>query len=171
MTTTDKMTITMSERRPMKIVKADWPKVAQGSAYSGQYEFQAFDGARIDVRHHADGRWLVYGYAGDWDGGGRPERENRRAGYLVEAGGDVVRAIHRVAGVLSGTSHVGEDMAQRAARDCIADLPAEDAESGAPAPAATPDSLATLLALLVQAAPHCPEPLKTEIRDALRAGA
>jgi hypothetical protein len=125
MTTTDKIKITMSERRPMSIVKTDWPLIARGIDYSGEHEFQAFDGAWIKVRQHNDGRAIVYGYAGDWDGGGRPERENRNAGYLIEADGDVVRAIHRVAGVLSGTSMVGE-MADAAARRCIADLPAED---------------------------------------------
>ncbi|HKM54629.1 MAG TPA: hypothetical protein VJY33_14555 [Isosphaeraceae bacterium] len=125
-TTEDKITIPMSERRPLKIVKSEWPKVAYGSAFSGQHEFQAFDGARISVRRHADGRTVVYGYAGDWDGGGRPTRENRTAGFLLAAGDDdVVRAIRRVAGILAETESVGE-MAEEAGRYCIADLPAED---------------------------------------------
>jgi hypothetical protein len=128
MTTTEKLKITMSERRPMSIVKSDWPVIAKGSAYSGQYELQAFDGARVRVRRHADGRMIVYGYAGDWDGGGRPTRENREAGFLIAAGADseeVVRAIRRVAGILAETECVG-DMADEAARACIANLPAED---------------------------------------------
>jgi hypothetical protein len=153
MTTTEKLKITMSERRPMSIVKSDWPVIAKGSAYSGQYEFQAFDGARVCVRRHADGRMIVYGYAGDWDGGGRPTRENREAGFLIAAGAtdcvfqdsdgawwlpraramhregqdseEVVRAIRRVAGILAETECVG-DMADEAARACIANLPAED---------------------------------------------
>jgi hypothetical protein len=129
-TTEEKLTIPMSERRPLKIVKSEWPKVAHGSAFSGQHEFQAFDGARISVRRHADGRTIVYGYAGDWDGGGRPTRENRTAGFLIEPSGqmpddeETVRAIRRVAGILADTECVGE-MAERASRDCIADLPAE----------------------------------------------
>jgi hypothetical protein len=125
MTTTKKqITISMSDRRPLTIVADDWPSVSIGEEYSGQHEFQAFDGASIRVRQHADGRAIVSGYAGDWDGGGRPERENRRAGFLVPADGDVVRAIRRVAGILADTDHVG-DMAHAAARRCIADLPAE----------------------------------------------
>ena len=121
-----KLTIPMSERRPLKIVKSEWPKIAHGSAFSGQHEFQAFDGARISVRRHADGRTVVYGYAGDWDGGGRPTRENRTAGFLLASDDDdVVRAIRRVAGILAETECVGE-MAEEAGRGCIADLPAED---------------------------------------------
>jgi hypothetical protein len=130
-TTEEKLTIPMSERRPLKIVKSEWPKVASGSAFSGQHEFQAFDGARISVRRHADGRSIVYGYAGDWDGGGRPTRENRTAGFLVAEGEDEVRAIRRVAGILAETECVGE-MAERAARDCIAHLPAESADEPGP---------------------------------------
>ena len=116
MTTEDKLTIPMSERRPLKITKEEWPKVAGGSAYSGQHEFQAFDGAKISVRQSAsDGRrYIVYGYAGDWDGGGRPERENRTAGFLVETEAEIVRAIRRVAGILADTECVGE-LAERAA--------------------------------------------------------
>jgi hypothetical protein len=137
MTTTEKLKITMSERRPLSIVKADWPRVAHGEAHSGQYDFQAFDGARISVRQHADGRTIVYGFAGDWEGGGRPERENREAGYLLAADDDVVRAIHRVAGVLAGTGCVGE-MAHTAARRCIADLPDEEVDVPAGEPVTMP---------------------------------
>jgi hypothetical protein len=118
----------MSERSPIRILKKDWPVIASGSAFAGQHEFQAFDGAKISVRKHSDGRTLVYGYAGDWDGGGRPERENMYAGFLVakdEGQDEVIRAIRRVAGILSETAHVG-DMADEAARDCIASLPAEE---------------------------------------------
>jgi len=155
MTTTDKkkLKIEMSERRPLTITVADWPRVAYGEDYAGQYDFQSFDGARISVRQHADGRSIVYGYAGDWDGGGRPERENRTAGYLVAAGDDVVRAIHRVAGVLAGASCVGE-MAHAAARACIADLPEEAIdEPTEPATIKMPrDGAARLLRLLDEVA-------------------
>jgi hypothetical protein len=131
MTTTDKIKITMSERRPMSVSKAEWPSIAYGEDFAGQYDFQSFDGARIRVRRHADGRAIVYGYAGDWDGGGRQSRENRKAGFLVQAsepGEALVRAIRRVAGILSETECVGE-MAHAAARRCIADLPEEEDES------------------------------------------
>lgn len=132
MTTTDqkKLTITMSERRPLTIVSAEWPVIARGEWYSGQYDFQAFDGCWIQVREHADGRRIVYGYAGDWDGGGRPDRESRRGGFLVPGVDgqpdeqETVRAIRRVAGVIDGVAHVG-DSVQDAANKCIANMPAE----------------------------------------------
>jgi hypothetical protein len=124
-TTTDRIEIPMSERRPLKIVKVDWPSIAYGEEYSGQYDFQAFDGVEIRVRRHADGRMVVYGEAGDWKGGGRPERESRTAGFLLSADDDVVRTIRRVAGILADTGFIG-DMAHAAARRCIADLPAEE---------------------------------------------
>jgi hypothetical protein len=132
MTTTE--TIPMSERRPLKIAKADWPSIAYGEDYAGQFDFQSFDGVAIRVRRHADGRAVVYGRAGDWRGGGRPEREDRSAGFLVQAdaGEDaVVRAIRRVAGILADTAYIGE-MAHAAARRCIADLPAVDADESVP---------------------------------------
>jgi len=89
------------------------------------YAGQEFEGCCIAVRQHADGRVIEHGYAGDWDGGGRPERESRCAGFLLAKGEDIVNAIHRVAGILVQTDHVG-DMAYAAARRCIADLPAEE---------------------------------------------
>jgi hypothetical protein len=204
-TTEEKLTIPMSERRPLKIVKSEWPKVAHGSAFSGQHEFQAFDGARISVRRHADGRTIVYGYAGDWDGGGRPTRENRTAGFLVESSDrpvyrdgeiagrqckllarhrpddeETVRAIRRVAGILADTECVGE-MAERAARDCIADLPAEPLDGGSDEPETetlaidgsmpvTTERLALLLALLIRCKPYVPAEIQDEIRDVLSGG-
>lgn len=124
-TTVTTIRIPMSEQRPIRIVKADWPSVAYGEDYSGEYDFQAFDGVYIRVRQHADGRTVVYGEAGDWKGGGRPERENRSAGFLLAKGDDVVRAIRRVAGILADTACIG-DMAHAAARRCISDLPDEE---------------------------------------------
>src|SRR4029077_20819837 len=117
-------TITLTDRAPVKIDEEKWPLIAEGKDYSGQYDFQAFDGAWIKVRQHDDGRTLVYGYAGDWDGGGRPERENRRAGFIV-GDNEAAETIRRVADILSETECVGE-IAHRAARECIADLPAEE---------------------------------------------
>lgn len=118
-------TITLTDRAPVKIDEETWPLIASGKAYSGQYEFQAFDGAWIKVRQHDDGRTLVYGYAGDWDGGGRPDREDRRAGFIVATEADAPDAIRRVADILAETN-MCETYAHAAARDCIADLPAEE---------------------------------------------
>jgi hypothetical protein len=116
-------TITLTGRAPVKITDETWPLIAQGSAYSGQHEFQSFDGAWVKVRQHQDGRTLVYGYAGDWDGGGRPERESIRAGFLVSADA-AAETISRVAALLSETAYAGHHAAT-AARECVANLPAE----------------------------------------------
>jgi hypothetical protein len=102
-------TITLTDRAPVKIDEEAWDLIAQGW---------------IKVRRHEDGRTIVYGYAGDWDGGGRPERESIRAGFLVSSD-ETVETIGRVADILSGTSHAGE-YAAGAARRCVADLPAEE---------------------------------------------
>lgn len=120
-----KRTITMTDRRPLKIDDDAWPLVAKGEGYSGQYDFQAFDGAWVRVRQHQDGRSIVYGYAGDWDGGGRPTRENIRAGYLLDAGQDIAAAINRVVSHLEGCDVAGQYAAE-AGRQCLADLPAEE---------------------------------------------
>lgn len=120
-----KITITMSERRPITIVADEWPQVAYGEDYSGQYDFQAFDGAWIRVRQHEDGRAIVCGYAGDWKGGGRPDRRDVSAGFLLDKGDDIARAVRRVQGILADCNMAG-DYAEGAAERCIADLPAEE---------------------------------------------
>ncbi len=135
MTTTGKITIVMSERRPITVVESEWPIIGKGEDYAGQYESQAFDGAQICVRQHGDGRRIVSGYAGDWDGGGRQDRRNVRAGFLLgdprPGEGDratdeeTVRAIRRVQGILANTSCAGQ-YADGAAERCIANLPAEE---------------------------------------------
>lgn len=101
MNTDEKLTITMSGRRPLSIIKADWPILAP--AYRS-------DGG-IHVREHADGRRIVYGY---WRHGGTPE-----AGFLVAAGDEeaTVRAILCV-GKTFGLEHL--------ANECIASLPPEE---------------------------------------------
>jgi hypothetical protein len=168
---TEKITIPMSERRPLKIVKADWPCIAIGQDYSGQVAYQAFDGAVIRVRRHADGRAVVYGYAGDWNGGGRPERENRTAGFLLastDGEEEIVRAIRRVAGILAETEHVGE-MSYAAARRCIADLPAVDVDEPESTPALSdeirvPRELALrILSALDRAAPVVADELRAAL--------
>lgn len=162
--TTDKIKITMSERRPVTIVKADWPLIASASWYSGTIESQANYVARIRVRQHEDGRTIVYGSAERGPGGAPIDYRGAAAGYMLDAPAsdeETVRAIRRVAGVIEH---------DELAAECIADLP--DEEIGAPRElAVASDTLAMLLALLVQAVPHVPEPLKSEIRNALRAGA
>lgn len=107
-----KIKITLSDRRPVTIVEADWPIIAEAEQYPGQYSFQAFDGAFLKVREHADGRRIVYGYDGDGDGGGRPTAKDVWAGYLVPADADeneTIRAIRRVAGVLAANGRAADD--------------------------------------------------------------
>lgn len=108
-------TITLTDRRPIRIDDDAWPIVAVGKWHEGQHESQANRTAAIRVREHGDGRRIVYGVATSaWQGEG-----GASAGYLLDAAaGDdaTVRAIHDVA------ARIGHpDLAA----DCIADLPAE----------------------------------------------
>lgn len=118
-------TITLTDAPPIKINEETWPVIAEGEDYPGQYDFQAFDLAWIKVRRHEDGRTIVYGGAGDGNGGGRPERESRRAGYLLADPTRTVQTIRQVAEELSGTAYC-DGLAEAAGRRAIADLPAEE---------------------------------------------
>lgn len=164
MTTTDKdtMTVTMSERRPLKIKKSEWPLIARADWHDGQYDFQANTKRRIVVREHADGRRIVYGLQEAGNGGQHLGTRNPAGGFMIPAGDEdgTIRAIRRVGGIIDDDGLADE---------CIADLPAETIESAetASAPVVGNETLATLLALLVQAVPHVPEPLKSEIRAAV----
>jgi hypothetical protein len=118
-------TITLTDASPIKIDEETWPVIAEGEDYPGQYDFQAFDLAWVKVRRHEDGRTIVYGGAGDGRGGGRPEREDRRSGYLLTEPSRTVQTIRQVAEELSETAYC-EGLAQAAGRRCIANLPAEE---------------------------------------------
>lgn len=125
------LTITLTDARPARIVKADWPIVAQASddSYGGgdycRHE-QALsrgecDRYRLVVRQHADGRAIVYAVVdaaiSAWHApaGG----EDYRGGELLDAGADLVAAIQRVGG-----EAVRHAFPERLIRECIADLPA-----------------------------------------------
>jgi len=74
---------------------------------------------------------------------------------------ETIRALRRVGGVLDDDG---------LAEECIGDLPAEEIDAapvgdGAGIPVA---KLAMLVALLVQARPHCPSDLQAEIFAALK---
>lgn len=162
--TTDKIKITMSERRPITIVKADWPIIARADWHDGQVECQANNIRRIVVREHADGRRIVYGFQQAGNGGQYAGTRNPEAGFLLAAGADedeTIRALRRVGGVI-----VDDGLAE----ECIADLPAEEIDA-APVGAGVVvpvEKLTMLLALLVQARPHCPADLQAEIFAALK---
>jgi hypothetical protein len=156
--TTEKIKITMSERRPLSIDPEQWPVIARVDRHDGVVECQANHEWTIRVREHADGRRLVYGWLRAGNGGVYAGWRGAEGGFLVLAGdeGETVRAIRRIGGI------IGDD---KMSDECIADLPAEEIVT--PSPTVPNNSLAHMLALLVQAVPHVPEPLQSEIRDTL----
>jgi hypothetical protein len=119
-TANDKIRITMSERRPLSITRADWPIIAHADWHDGQVECQANNVRKIRVREHADGRRIVYGMQEAGDGGQHAGTRNPEGGFLLEAGAsedETVRAIRRVAGII-GDAELADE--------CIATLPTEE---------------------------------------------
>lgn len=117
--TTERITITMSERRPLSIAKDDWPVIARAYWHNGEHECQANTVRKILVRQHADGRRIVYGLQGAGQGGQYIGTRNPEGGFLLSAGSseeETVRAIRRVGGIIDDPE---------LADACIADLPAE----------------------------------------------
>lgn len=118
------LTITLTDRAPVKIVRDEWPEIAgtSGDSFTSVDEnlhHQALSDGDLDewslsVRQHSDGRAIVYGrYMKGW----RSEREDWAGGELIEAGEDIAAAIRRV-----GTGWIPD----KSVRDCIARLPAEE---------------------------------------------
>lgn len=142
-TDNSKLTITLTDARPVTITKELWPVVAEASwkDHDNQYESQANRkwSAWLKVRQHADGRTLVYGgysystqYQGESDESFRDgERvtpsaedypETARGNYWL--GEPIIAALKRVGATLqerSGSEHFADLIAE-----CIADLPAEE---------------------------------------------
>lgn len=131
----EKITVVLSNRPPVRIDEADWPRIATASEkdYDNQYEFQANQVSRwsVTVRQHEDGRaivYAVYSYSSNWQGS---RGYSAKAGQLLSADCDtkaIVAAINEVCGEIAACEHYGEDAARwvTLARDCIADLPAEE---------------------------------------------
>ena len=124
MTTTEKkLTITMSERRPITIVHAEWPVIATAFRHDGAIKLQANHEWIIRVREHVDGRRLVYGWLQAGNGGVVRGWSGAAGGFLVAPTGDkpdedeTVRSIRRVGGIIDD---------DKLADACIADMPAED---------------------------------------------
>lgn len=129
----EKLKITMSERRPITIVKADWPLIARADRHDGAVEVQANHEWTIRVRQHADGRRIVYGWLTAGNGGVPMGWRGAEGGFLVNPPrqlcglerssspdeDETIRAIRRVGGII-GDDHL--------AAECIADLPAEELE-------------------------------------------
>lgn len=121
MTTTEKktITITLSDRAPVRIDPEAWPVIAGASDHDGQVRCQANTEWWIKVREHADGRRLVYGAKEEGNGGQHRGFRSTYPGYLLpgRSADETVRAIRRVAGAIER-----DDLGA----DCIADLPVEE---------------------------------------------
>lgn len=134
-TTAKRRTITLTNRRPVTIIEADWPIIAEASGndwnsedYGGLY-LQARDRGEITVwwlkvRQHKDGRAIVYG--GVQAGQRNAEAEDWKGGKLItseEICGDV-----RQVDLPAVICHVGQagKLPGHIINACIADLPAED---------------------------------------------
>jgi len=121
----EKLTITLTGRRPVTIAKADWPVLASATERPGDFvngtprpDYET-DCHRITVRQHVDGRCVVYAVldaATVWTG-----TQGYRGGELLPTYADpqlIADAIRRVGaecGILDSV-----------VRDCVADLPAEE---------------------------------------------
>lgn len=122
------ITITLTDRRPVRIAEESWPVLAKASdsGHDNKYECQANRTWKwfLCVRQHADGRAIVYAtysYSTAWQ---NESDQSAKHGELLLAGcttDDIVAAIHRVADRMPG-----DDRWSRLADDCIADLPAEE---------------------------------------------
>ena len=139
-----KLTITLTDRPPVKITEADWPVIADGSwkDWDNTYEFQANRtwAAWLKVRQHADGRTIVYGgysYTTQFQNeSGASYREGQMItpsaeDYPEAAQGDywtgqtVIDAIHAVGERLAERSGQAEHFADIIA-ETIADFPAQE---------------------------------------------
>lgn len=115
-----KLTIRLTDRPPVTIVRDDWPTIASAKDWDNRYESQANRTWHLKVRQHIDGRSIVYGWhTSQYQGATEPH-----AGELLAAGDDIVAAIHRVA---------ADCDCESIAQDCIQDLPAEQVNGHHPA--------------------------------------
>ena len=133
-TRSDRLSITLTGRRPVSVHKQHWPIVAEASSrwHDGEIESQANRRmkSRLVVRQHADGPAIVYGvysYDTHW------QHENNveyRGGEVVEvtdgAAPDLPAAIQRVGAALAARiDGDGARTMRELIHECIADLPAE----------------------------------------------
>jgi hypothetical protein len=129
-----KLTITLTGRRPVKIVKDDWPIIASAGdrKHDNQYDFQAnriweYD---LEVRQHEDGRTIVYGIY-DYETHFQNEPSiTVRGGEIVESSDKIIPAIQRVGQWMAEhltSAHADEaEIFHHLTDRCIADLPAEE---------------------------------------------
>ena len=125
---TNKRTITLTGRTPVRIVESEWPAMAIGrdaiTMRNGtplpDYERASWE---LRVRKHADGRTLVYGVAiAPSDGWPTHGAADWKGGELLNADADIVAAIQRVGSDLVKIGGAPDSVI----RECIADMPAEE---------------------------------------------
>jgi hypothetical protein len=128
-----RLTITLTGRRPVTIIRDQWPIIAAASHkdWDNQYECQANRTwkYRVNVRQHEDGRTIVYGI---YEYDTRFQNENCagvRGGEMV-AKYETIEAIKRVGKWMADnlpSDHADEaEIFNRLVNECIADLPAEE---------------------------------------------
>ena len=112
-----KLTVTLTDRRPVTIDVDTWPTIGKAKDWDNQHECQANRTWILTVRQcqtEGDDRCLVYGvYDTAFQG-----ESGLRGGELVDSLDDVPVAVKRVAEYLGFES--------RLADECIADLPADE---------------------------------------------
>lgn len=128
-----KLTITLTGRRPVAIIKDQWPIIAAASHkdWDNQYEFQANRTWHYDlkVRQHKDGRTIIYGiYRYDTQCQGESDAAIRGGEMVTKE--ETIDAIKRVGKWMADnlpSGHADEaEIFIRLINECIADLPAEE---------------------------------------------
>jgi len=113
----DSLTISMTDRPPVKVDKKIWTLVAQAKDWDGEYEFQSNRHWKVSVRQcqrNGDDRCIVYGsHESGWSG-----EESIRHGVIIDDIDDAPQTIKDIVSKITGA----DTLAQR----CIADLPAEE---------------------------------------------
>lgn len=110
-----KMTISLTNHRPVTIDRDVWPVIASAKDHDNQYDFQANRKWSLTVRQcqtDGDDRCIVYGIFTSYF----QNESDRRGGVIVDSIDDVPAAVKQVAAYL--------DFDVRLADECIADLPA-----------------------------------------------
>lgn len=113
MTQEDTLTIALSGRPPVRIVKTEWPIIASAKTWDNALEVQADRIWTLTVRRHADGRAIVYGIFRS----AYQNEPDRRGGELLPPDQDIATAIYHIADAL--------EFPRPLADECIANLPAE----------------------------------------------
>lgn len=141
----EKLTITLTNRQPVKITKDDWPIVARSESYwyDSQYDFQANRKKKWSIivrQHNTDGRTIVYGvysYSTAFRG---ESGATVRGGKIITVEGVTEDCVGETAPIIDAIQEVGnwmmDNIPSHRAEDaevfralineCIADLPAEE---------------------------------------------